>query len=203
MPAASYPYSDAPRLSDAEIIDPADFLEGSGPVELEIGPGRGGFIVERLTNRQDVRIFGLEIRRKWATLVDRRIKQLGMGDRGRVFAEDAKLVMPRLASASLSRIYVHFPDPWWKKRHQKRLVASQQLPDQVARLLVAGGDFFAQTDVLERAELYRELFVDHPEFEPWQTEKWAPDPEFDARSPRERRALEDQLPIYRVRFRLR
>ena len=196
------PYAEAPRLPEGEGIDPSQLLAAQTAVELEIGPGRGGFILERL-QRSSARIFGLEIRRKWATLVDRRIAGLGLSGRGRVFAEDARLALPRLLPASLSRVYVHFPDPWWKKRHQKRLLASAEFAEQMARVLVPGGEFFAQTDVPARAQLFLDLFSLRPEFELLHQEKWASDPDFGARSPRERRALEDQLPIYRVHLRRR
>jgi tRNA (guanine-N7-)-methyltransferase len=201
--AGPRPYADAPRFPEGTAVSPSAFLATDGPVELEIGPGRGGFIIERLQSDPTACIFGLEIRRKWATLVDRQISAKGFGGRGRVFAEDARFILPRLVAQSLRRVYVHFPDPWWKKRHLKRVIASSDLAEQSARLLVSGGEFFAQTDVEERAELYRSLFLGHPDFETWQPEPWALDPEFGARSPRERRALADRLPIYRVRFRRR
>jgi len=155
----NYPYADAPRLPPEGHLDPREFLNASGPVEMEIGPGRGGFILERLASDPRVHIFGLEIRRKWATLVQRKIEEQGFAKRGALYAEDAKLILPRLAPGSLSRIYVHFPDPWWKKRHAKRLIAQAELADQASRLLCHGGEFFAQTDVEERADLYESLFL--------------------------------------------
>ena len=74
----------------------ADLVSGA-TYELEIGPGRGGFIQERALLRPDVGIVGLEVRRKWAAIVDGRLRGQGLGGRARVFAEDAKdaLVSPR------------------------------------------------------------------------------------------------------------
>lgn len=194
------PYADAPRMPEGELVFPGDFLSSRGAVELEIGPGRGGFILERLETDSEVRIFALEIKRKWASIVDRKISERGYSGRGRVFFEDARLALPRIKPASLSRIFVHFPDPWWKKRHQKRLLATDDLADHAARLLIPGGEFFAQTDVEDRAERYHSVFDRHPEFFSVTAEKYAPDANFGARSPRERRAMDDQLPVYRVRF---
>jgi tRNA (guanine-N7-)-methyltransferase len=125
----------------------------------------------------------------------------GWADRGRVFAEDARATLPRLTAGSISRIYVHFPDPWWKKRHAKRRVISHPFVEQAARLLVPGGDVFAQTDVPDRAVDFEEVFADHPAFEPWGETARVEDPNFGARSPRERRAMRDGLPIVRLRFR--
>jgi tRNA (guanine-N7-)-methyltransferase len=172
------------------------------PIELEVGPGLGGFILERLLYDPDVVIVGLEIRRKLATVVDRKIAALGLSGRGRVFAEDVKPALARFQPGTVRRIYVHFPDPWWKKRHHKRLVVSTEFATLAANVLLPGGDLFVQTDVPDRADAYEEVLSNHPAFE-----SWAPhgarvdDAEFGARSPRERRAMRDGLPITRLRFR--
>jgi tRNA (guanine-N7-)-methyltransferase len=200
-PRKKSPYADAPRLPDEREVDPRLLLGASGPVELEIGPGHGGFILERLGGDPNARILGFEVRRKWATLVDRRIAEQGWSGRGRVFAEDARATLPRLSPGSLSRIYVHFPDPWWKKRHAKRRVISSSFVEHAARLLIPGGDVFAQTDVPDRAAAFEEVFAVHPEFESWGETARVEDPNFGARSPRERRAMADGLPIVRLRFR--
>jgi tRNA (guanine-N7-)-methyltransferase len=205
MPHANYPYADAPRLPEGtDPVDPRTLLNTDQPVELEIGCGKGSFILERLEfGGPSVHVFGMEIKRKLATIVDRKIKERGFGERGRVFAEDVRLILPRLPDACLSRIYVHFPDPWWKKRHQKRLLADTTLAEAAARLLCPGGDFFVQTDVEERADLYESVFNAHPAFTPWGESARIGDPEFGARSPREKRAMQDGLPIYRLRWRRR
>ena len=197
------PYADAPRLPESDAVDPRSLVGAGGPIELEIGPGRGGFLFERLAEDAAVRIVGLEIRRKWATIVDRRLAERGFGERGRVFAEDARHALHRFVPKSVSRVYVHFPDPWWKKRHHKRLVVHPSLLDDVARVLVPSGEVFVQTDVEERAAGYEALFDAHPAFTPHaQTARVDAFP-FAAKSPRERRALSDGLPIYRLRYCLR
>lgn len=202
------PYSHAPRLPEGPIDWDALFAGSSfegppfaGPLELEIGPGRGWFIVERLAADPSVRVVGLEIRRKWATIVDQRLRARGLSHRGRVFAEDARQVMPRLRAASVERVYLHFPDPWWKKRHQKRLVLGAGLLPEVQRILVPGGELFIQTDVAERAEEYESLLAASPGFRPLEASARVADHPFGARSPRERKAMEDGLPIVRLRYR--
>lgn len=207
------PYAHAPRLPVANLPEqsPVDVdalfhapPEGEpahrGPVELEIGPGRGWFTIERLEARPDVRVIGFEIRRKWATIVDERIQKRGLGHRGRVFAEDAKLALPRIPSASLSVAYLHFPDPWWKKRHEKRLVMGDVLLEELARTLVPGGELFIQTDVFERADAYEAQVATCPHFTPFEASARIVDHPYVARSPRERKAIEDGLPVVRLRY---
>jgi tRNA (guanine-N7-)-methyltransferase len=101
------------------------------------------------------------------------------------------------------RIYVNFPDPWWKKRHQKRLVVAAGLLDPLARVLAPRGELFIQTDVEDRAQQYEALLAMDARF---CTAGDAPgsarlqDNPYGARSPRERRALADGLPIVRLGF---
>ncbi len=196
-------YADAPRLPDGTALDLSDLVVGSEPVELEIGPGRGWFLVERLQVDPTLRILGLEIRRKWATVVDRRLARLGLGTRARVFAEDARYALPRVKPASVARVFIHFPDPWWKKRHRKRLVVAPEVIAEVARVLVPGGELFIQTDVEERALDYEQVVAAEPRLEPWGATPRIDENPYEARSPRERRALEDGLPVHRLRWRRR
>jgi len=106
-----------------------------------------------------------------------------------------------MVDGCLSIVYLHFPDPWWKKRHHKRLVLTGPMLDQIARVLTPGGELFLQTDVAGRADAYERLVSLHPAFEPWgEAPRVAENPR-SAMSPRERRATADGLPIVRLRWR--
>ncbi len=200
----NHPYAaEAPRLPEGEALDPRSLFTGSGPLELEIGPGRGGFIFERLSESPEVRVLGLEIRLKWATIVDRRLREQGLSGRARVFAEDARQAVARFPDACLDAVFVHFPDPWWKKRHQKRLVMGEPMLRELARTLKPGAELFLQTDVPERADGYEALFAAQAEFTPAHAVARVDASPVAAQSPRERRAKADGLPIYRLHFRRR
>lgn len=202
---AENPYVNAPRLPDGDEVASGAILPGDGPLEIEIGPGRGSFLYERLAARPDVRMIGLEIRRKWAQLVDERLRARGFGGRARVFSEDAREALARLAPAgSVSAFFVHFPDPWWKKRHTKRLVVGDVLLAEMVRLLKPGGELYVQTDVEERALQYQQSVAQVPAFLPAGDEPGSPilslNP-YGARSNREHRADDDGLPVWRMRWR--
>jgi tRNA (guanine-N7-)-methyltransferase len=204
-PRPNHPYAAAPRLPEGDTIDLGALLPGSGPVEIEIGPGRGGFVFERCALEPDVRLLGLEVRLKWAALVDERLARVGLHPRARVLAEDAKAALARLGpSGTVRAVFVHFPDPWWKKKHTKRLVVGAGLLESVARLLEPGGELFVQTDVEERAERYATDVAAVPAFiaagDAEGSPRMAENP-YGARSPRERRAIADGLPVVRMRWR--
>lgn len=198
------PYDDAPRLPEGDRVDVRE-LVGARTIELEIGPGpKAGFLVERAAEAPDVGLVGLEIRKKWAAVGDGRLAKHGHASRARVFCEDARFALPRLGpDASVARVFLHFPDPWWKKRHQKRLVLGRALLDELARCLTEAGEIFVQTDVEERAAQYEALLLDAPAFEPFGPSPRVSENPFSARSPRERRALADGLPVYRLHFKKR
>ncbi len=198
-------YARAPRLPEEGRVDVGRLLETLCPrLEIEIGPGRGGFMMDRLANREDVGMVGLEVKRKWVTIVNERLDRAGLGARGQVFAEDARLALPRLQpDATVAAFFLHFPDPWWKKRHRKRLVLGPSLLDEVARLLRPLGELFVQTDVEERAALYEAEIDAHAAFasagDAPGSARLTENP-YQARSHRERRAIDDAIPIYRLRY---
>lgn len=227
----AYPYAHAPRLPGASSepdspdspdrpaasagpavapvpladLDPRTLVpDASGPIELEVGSGRGWFTVERAEEDSSVGIIGLEVKRKWATVVDERLQARRLSGRARVFAEDARLAMPRFTSGSFSRIYVHFPDPWWKKRHHKRMVVTPEFVREISRVLCPGGEFFVQTDVEERAEAYEHAVAQVPSLSPnGSRSDGSPRVETgpcSAKSPRERRAIADGLPVVRLLY---
>jgi tRNA (guanine-N7-)-methyltransferase len=187
------------------MVEVGTLLPGAGPIEIEIGSGRGGFLFERCAAHPEARLIGIEIRLKWATLVDERLREAGLGERARVFNADAREALKRLGpDASVAAFFVHFPDPWWKKRHQKRLVLGATLAEQIARLLASGGELFIQTDVEERAALYEEELLAHPLLEPFGDAVGSPrlvENPYGARSPREHHAVADGLPVHRLRYR--
>jgi tRNA (guanine-N7-)-methyltransferase len=157
--------------------------------------------------RPEARLIGLEIRLKWASIVDTRLAKQGLGARARVFNADAREALAQLVpAASVSNFFMHFPDPWWKKRHEKRLVFGQTLLESIARLLIDGGEFFVQTDVEERAVMYEEQMATQPELEPFGdiegagSARMVENP-YQARSPREHRSIADGLPVHRLRYR--
>ena len=208
-----HPYARAPRVPDEgpltlrSLCTRGDGPAPTGPVEIEIGPGRGGFLFERAAARPEAFVLGFEIRMKWATLVDERLVAAGLGARARTYAADAKDVFARLGpDASVAVVYLHFPDPWWKKRHEKRLVVGDQLVTDIARVLEDGGELFVQTDVEERAALYAEVIGACAELEPAGDGSGSPrlsESPYGARSPREHHAIRDGLPVERLRWKRR
>jgi len=183
------------RLS--QLWPAADAASTPCDFELEIGCGRGMFLLERAEVAPESRILGIEIKRKWAYLVSQRAERLGLSN-VRVFGADALDVLAKITEdACLARIFMHFPDPWWKERHAKRRLRGSSLFDPAARLLRPGGEFFVQTDVEDRAAVLLDDLRNHGAFSVPDAGYVADNP-YGARSNREKRAITDGLPVYRI-----
>lgn len=185
-----------PRPPADGAVDLQAALPGEGPLELDIGFGRGASLFSRAEAAPESRIIGVEIKAKWAYKVEARRLRLEM-DQIRAWCADVRGMLTRATpEACLQRVFVHFPDPWWKKRHAKRRVIESALLDDLARLMVDGGDLYVQTDVLDRAELYAATIDAHASFE--REPEWLKENPFGGVSNRESRAAEDGLPVYRI-----
>lgn len=182
----------APIVPDGPLDLPS-LVVGDAPLELDIGFGRGRSLITRA--RQDVsRIVGIEIKAKWSHKVEERRVREGLTN-ARALCADARELLARSGpDGSVSRAFVHFPDPWWKKRHTKRRVVSETFLDTLARLLEVGGQLLVQTDVEDRAAEYEASLAAHPAFDVVRVES---NP-FGAESNREIRAAQDGLPVHRL-----
>ncbi len=187
----------APRAPEGAVDLHALWRVEAGDIELEIGFGRGMFLLERAKSAPHSRLLGIEIKSKWAFKVAERAQREAL-HHVRVFAGDAREILPRLGpERSVTRVYLHFPDPWWKKRHAKRRLRGTGTLEPIARLLMPGGELFIQTDVEDRALDFVNDIRAHGGFEIGEP-PFVPDQGYGARSNREKRAITDGLPIFRV-----
>ena len=171
----------------------------AAPLELEIGPGRGGFALDHAASPPAVDLVCIETRRSDCELIRARAARRGLSNLA-VLQGDAKLLLPRLFSpGSLSALHVQFPDPWWKKRHNKRRMVDVELAARMRVLLRAGGTVDFRTDVRAYAEAavatWEEAgFANLSGAGQLSTE--APE----VLSTRERRYARTGQPVYRARF---
>ena len=187
----------APRAPEGRF-SLEEVLQGPGAIELDIGFGRGLSLFERAEASPQSRIIGIEVKAKLVYKVDQRLRKHGVTNAA-VLQGDAREILKRAGpSGSVRRVAIHFPDPWWKKRHDKRRVLGDALLTELARLMQPGGELFIQTDVEHRAAQYLEQLRQHPSFTLASSDGYLDENPFRARSNRERRALKDGLPIWRI-----
>jgi tRNA (guanine-N7-)-methyltransferase len=173
-------------------------IEGSGPIELDIGFGRGLSLLERSAAAPESRIIGIEVKTKLAYKVSEQLRKRDL-KKVKVLCGDAREILKRAEPGrSVRRVAIHFPDPWWKKRHDKRRVIGEALLTELARLMAPGGELFIQTDVEHRAEQYLAAICRTPGFSLATESGYVNENPFRARSNREKRAVEDGLPVWRI-----
>lgn len=187
----------APRAPEGRFsLD--ELIEGSGPIELDIGFGRGLSLFERTAASPGSRIIGIEVKTKLAYKANQRLKKDDLRN-VTILCGDAREILKRAEPAgSVQRVALHFPDPWWKKRHDKRRVIGEALLTELARLTKPGGQLFIQSDVEHRAEQYVAELRETPGFTLASDSGYVDANPFGARSNREKRAIEDGLPIWRI-----
>jgi tRNA (guanine-N7-)-methyltransferase len=123
------------------------FGEAAGRLELEIGCGHGGYAVAFGQRWPERALVGIEQRKKFAAMVAEKVERRGLGN-VLVLRGDARLLAPRLfAAGSLAAIHVHFPDPWWKRRHERRRLVDDGMSWLLRGLLAPGGLLDFRTDV--------------------------------------------------------
>ncbi len=137
-----------------------------GPVEMEVGVGKGRFILEQARARPDVDFLGLEWSLKHLRVTKSRAERLGLANI-RLYRADARHVLADLVpDLSCDRLHVYCPDPWPKKRHHKRRLFAPGTVPHMQRILRAGGFLHVSTDVRPYFEEIREVLRAHTSLEP-------------------------------------
>lgn len=175
---------------------------GEKPIEIDIGFGRGYFLLARAAQNPEVNFVGFEIKQKWLNKVYEKSIKLGLNN---IFLcmLDARLLLSKIKPDEIiNRFSINFPDPWWKKRHNKRRVISFETIKEITRLLKPGGEIFIQTDVDDRAEDYFNLLELNCNYENIsQNGKFMKENPFNIISHREKKCIELKESIYRIYFR--
>lgn len=137
----------------------------SGPIELEIGTGKAGFLLRRAQAHPDHNFLGIEWANEYYRFAVDRMRRWRVPN-VRMLRSDAshfvRVVCPR---ESLAAMHVYHPDPWPKRRHAKRRLFQQPFVDAAVACLERGGRLAVQTDDAEYFETIRALLLGHPELE--------------------------------------
>lgn len=125
-------------------------LEQGREVELEIGCAEAQFLFERAAQDSSRTYVGLEIRDQLVDWVNHeaRARQVPVHA---VFCNANHHLRALFSPASVRRVFLNFPDPWFKKRHRKRRMVDDSLARDIHVVLEPGGELFFQSDVWELA----------------------------------------------------
>jgi tRNA (guanine-N7-)-methyltransferase len=184
-------------------IDWATFFPSDGPVEVDVGCGRGLFLYNESLAHPERNYLGIEIDYKEGRRTATRLKKRKAAN-ARVLGGDVHeafndLIAPR----SVAVVHVYFPDPWWKRKHRKRRVFTDRFVDRAVRVLEPGGVLSSASDVGEYFEIIRSLMDNDPRFEPLPAPpERPPEHDLDYLTSYERKARQRGGPVWRGRWRL-
>lgn len=141
-------------------------LAADRPLEIEIGFGRGDFLLDRAQRHPERLFIGYETKIKATRLMLARIERLATANLW-LSDDDARFNLPHvIADGRVDAVHILFPDPWWKNEHKVRRLFSPPFVDLVAAKLRAGGLLHFKSDVHEYGELVRYLVERHAAFTP-------------------------------------
>ena len=114
-------------------------------VWLEVGFGAGEHLLAQAAANRDVGLIGCEPYVSGVVRMARGLCDAGL-DNIRIWRDDARLLIDRLAERSLARVFVLFPDPWPKTRHHKRRFISTPVLDRLAAVMRDDAELRLPTD---------------------------------------------------------
>ncbi|MEM9916054.1 MAG: tRNA (guanosine(46)-N7)-methyltransferase TrmB [Planctomycetota bacterium] len=125
--------------------------------DLEIGSGKGTFLVQQAGLEPDVDFLGIEWSKKFWRLAADRARRHGLGNVRLLWADATVFVRNFVADKALRRVHIYFPDPWPKARHNKRRSVQAPFLRELHRVLQPAGEVRLATDHAE----YFEWMEDH------------------------------------------
>jgi tRNA (guanine-N7-)-methyltransferase len=149
----------------AAVLDWTQVFGNDHPVEVEIGFGKGLFLVTAGQTSPGVNFLGIEIIRKYQLFTATRLAKRGLRNVRLVKADARQFLHDCIRDQAVRALHVYFPDPWWKKRHLKRRVFTPEFAGQCQRVLETGGRLTVMTDVEEYFQVIVNLLSRHSQLE--------------------------------------
>jgi tRNA (guanine-N7-)-methyltransferase len=121
-------------------------FSNSNPVELEIGSGKGRFVLEASQRWPERNFVGVEVANRYFQRSVHRIAKRNIRNVLLVRTDARNLLTRWIPARSLQRIHIYFPDPWPKRRHHKRRMVHPPFPEWAERILADGGEILMGSD---------------------------------------------------------
>lgn len=183
------------------------FREWSKPLHLDIGSGKGGFLLDMALADDSYNYLGLEIRPLVAQFARERVSERGLTGKVDFLGCNANVDLSRIlercraCGCVLSRVSIQFPDPHFKSHHAKRRVVNEKLVNTLAQYLVPHtGLVFLQSDVQSVLDNMRGRFAESSYFEDHCAGEYLEENILGVPTEREVSVLEKGSPVYRALF---
>ena len=123
----------------------AEVFQNDHPIHIEVGMGKGQFIIEIARRNPEVNYIGIE---KYSSVLVRAVEKLEdfEQDNLRLIRMDAENIEEVFDKDEVDRIYLNFSDPWPKDRHAKRRLTSTRFLERYDNILTPEGRVMFKTD---------------------------------------------------------
>jgi tRNA (guanine-N7-)-methyltransferase len=141
-----------PQLSvSVDRCDPFEIFKNTGRYNkyaLEIGFGGGEHLIARARQQPDTGFIGSEVFVNGVSKLVAAVEHENFTNI-RIYPDDVRDLLPCLPAASFDYMYLLYPDPWPKKRHNKRRFISPENLTELHRILKPGGAFIFASDIAD------------------------------------------------------
>ena len=146
-------------------MDPAELYGRSAPLIVEIGSGQGHAIIAAALARPEADFLAVEVFRAGLARTMLDAEREGARNIRVIEANAPEVLTTFVPEASVSELWVFFPDPWHKNKHTKRRLVTEEFADAAARAITAGGVVLLATDWEDYARGMRVALDASPHFE--------------------------------------
>jgi tRNA (guanine-N7-)-methyltransferase len=181
------------------VLDRSAIFGREAPLEIDLGCGGAAFIFERAKNHPELDFVGLEVRKPLVEAAAVRKEREGLSNVA-VFYANLLDNMYVAEPGVISRFHIQFPDPCFKKRHQKRRICQPRSVRAMAELLPIGGQVHLQSDVKPLAEEMFAFMAQDGAFEAKTEPSLRIAKIFPERTEWERQHEREEEPVYRMLF---
>lgn len=133
----------------------------SGPVEIEIGSGKGVFLLSEAPKKINVNFLGIEYARPYYLHAVKRLSRWGVTNVRMIRTEASRFLQERIRPDSVEGFHIYFPDPWPKRKHHKRRFLQRKNMDILLRVLKRGGFIRIVTDYKSYFEKIEKLLCQY------------------------------------------
>ena len=143
-----------PALPDSIMSDPEAaridvrrwFADPARPLEIEIGCGKGGFLLQESAANPGVNYLGIEQAGEFYSYCADRLRRRGLANVRMLHADAGEFLQWRCPAAIVRVVHLYFSDPWPKRKHHKNRVVQDRFLAECWRALIPGGELRIVTD---------------------------------------------------------
>ena len=181
-----------------EVLFKADEMSSfDKPFSLEIGSGKGQFIVDMANKFPSMFFVGVERNTTCAGISAKKLVDEHVVN-AKLIYDNADVVLLNLKDESVDNIFLNFSDPWPKKRHWKRRLSAPSYLDNYYRVLKKGGKLIIKTDNVDLFAFTKEMMESSKFSLISITDDYQERDEFDAETEYEKSFREIGTPIHRI-----